>query len=274
MQLVDPISPPPNPTLLMTEIPRAIKETLSLFSFSWKNTLRKAPKGSGQPVLVIPGFGGADGCMHTLRKYLNKQGYRAYPWLLGRNLPYARLTNIDDVLAYCEKREQQILVRIKEIAIKTGQKVSLVGWSMGGVFANTLAQTHPEFIEQVITLGAPVGNPKSTSTWDLLKYLNLSTVPEEEQNLDGWLFRKNSLQSRQIRSSVIYSDFDGAVSADAAIIDDDLVENIKVKSSHLGFSHNPIVFWVIADRLAQKTESWQCFDIAEQPVKIQQCFNY
>lgn len=266
---------PPSHALLMTEFPRAAKEALSLFSFHWRGILSKAPKGNGQPVLTIPGFGGADGCMSMMRQFLTRLGYTAYPWKLGRNLPDGRITRMDEVLEYCKKREAQLVKRIEEIHEETGRKVSLVGWSMGGVFANTLAQTHPHLIEKVITLGAPVGNPKHTSTWNILKYLNMSTVDDEDQNVDDWETRRNGLSDRSVRSSVIYSEFDGAVSKSAAMIeDDDFVENIHVKSSHVGFSHNPLVYWVVAERLAQDPDNWEDFDISMQPAKIQQHFNH
>ncbi|MCY4043564.1 MAG: alpha/beta fold hydrolase [Cellvibrionales bacterium] len=269
-----PVNPPSN-VLLLTEFPRAAKEAMDLFSFQWRGQLSKAPKGDGQPVLTIPGFGGADGCMSMLRQFLNRLGYKAYPWKLGRNLPDGRVTQMDEILAYCKMREEQLVKRIIEIKEETGQKVSLIGWSMGGVFANTLAQTHPDLVAQVITLGAPVGNPKLTSTWNLLKYLNMSTVDDDLQNVEAWEFRKNQLGERTVRSSVIYSEMDGAVSKHAAMIeDDDFVENIHVRSSHVGFSHNPLVYWVVAERLAQDKENWEAFDISMQPPKIQRCFNH
>lgn len=269
-----PISAPSN-VLLLTEFPRAAKEAMHLFSFHWRGQLSKAPKGNGQPILTIPGFGGADGSMSMLRQFLNRLGYDAHPWKLGRNLPDGRVTQMDEILEYCKKREEQLVQRISEIKEQTGQKVSLIGWSMGGVFANTLAQTHPDLIAQVITLGAPVGNPKYTTTWNLLKYLNMSTVDDDLQNVEAWEYRKNQLGERTVRSSVIYSEMDGAVSKHAAIIEnDDFVENIHVRSSHVGFSHNPLVYWVVAERLAQDKENWEDFDVSMQPPKIQRCFNH
>ncbi len=275
MRLSEIPATPPGHNLLATEFPRAAKEALSLFSLRWRGQLSKAPRGGGQPVLTIPGFGGADGCMSMLRQFLNRIGYTAYPWKLGRNVPDGRITQMDEVLSYCKKREAQLVERIEEIKEETGQKVSLVGWSMGGVFANTLAQTHPHLIEKVITLGAPVGNPKFTSTWNIFKFLSMSAANDSEQNVEDWEERKNNLSNRTVRSSVIYSEHDGAVSKAAAIIeDDDFVENIHVKSSHIGFSHNPLVYWVVAERLAQDTENWEDFDISMQPTKIQECFSH
>lgn len=185
------------------------------------------------------------------------------------------MTDLDQVLAYCELRERQLLERVKHIYKMTGRKVTLIGWSMGGVFANTLAQTHPQWIARVITLGAPLGNPKHTSTWNLLKWMNRSRVPEEMQNVNAWVDRKNRAGTRQVFSTVIYSDRDGAVSEAAAVIENEpLVENIKVQSSHIGYVHNPLVYWVIAERLAQDPEQPKPFDISMQPPKIQQHFVY
>ncbi|CAA0105311.1 Uncharacterised protein [BD1-7 clade bacterium] len=265
---------PPSRATLLADVPKAAKELMSLSHYKWRRQLQRVPEGDGHPIVTVPGFGGADGSMASLRRFLKRAGYDAHPWELGRNLVTQRVTTMDEILEFCAMREGELARRVEQIADRTGEKVSLIGWSMGGVYCNSLAQTHPELVRQVVTLGAPVGDPRGTSTWNILKKMNRSEVPEELQNVDGWLHRKNSQGERKVRTTILYSPNDGAVSRSAAVIENDkLVENIEVDSSHVGFSHNPLVYWVIADRLSQNPYDWQRFDLSMQPRKIQEHFN-
>ena len=105
---------------------------------------------------------------------------------------------------------------------------------------------------------------------NILKRLNKSEVPDDMQDVSGWLARRQSQGERKVRTSVLYSLSDGAVCKDSAVIENHhLVENIEVKSSHVGFAHNPLVYWIIADRLSQHPVDWKDFDINTQPAFIQ-----
>jgi pimeloyl-ACP methyl ester carboxylesterase len=260
---------PPSAHKLMMELPRATKEMISLTDLRWLSQLKKAPRGDGHAVMTLPGFGGGDGCMALMRFYLNSIGYEAHPWGLGTNLTKDKAQTLDDVLAFCEKMENDIVQRIERIANDSGEKVSLVGWSMGGIYANSIAQTHPDLVRQIITLGSPIGDPRGTSVWNIMKTILRGNIPDHLQNVDGWLARRDQQGERKVRTSIIYSEHDGAVSKEAAIIDDHhMVENIHVPSSHVGFAHNPLVYWVIADRLSQSHDDWQNFDQAIQPRRV------
>ena len=261
---------PPTTAQLLLEFPKASLELMQLRNKKWKSVLQQAHPGDGHAVMTVPGFGGGDGSMLFLRRYLSKLGYRAEPWGLGTNLPKGRVTDMDQIMDYCRDIESSIANNCERIVQETGEKVSLVGWSLGGVFSNTLAQTRPDLIRQVITLGSPLGDPRGTSTWELLKKINRSDVPEEVQDVTEWLQRKDQLAEREVRTSILYSLTDGAVSKGSAVIEGHhLIENIQVKSSHVGFAHNPLVYWVIADRLAQHPVAWESFDIKKQPLFIQ-----
>ncbi len=263
-------SEPPSTSQLLLEFPKASFELMQLRNKAWKRTLHKAHPGDGHSVMTIPGFGGGDGSMLFLRRYLGQLGYCSEPWGLGTNLPKGRVTDMDQIIDYCRDTEAAIARNCESIVQRTGAKVSLIGWSLGGVFANVLAQTRPDLIRQIITLGAPIGDPRGTSTWDLLRKMSRSDVPENMQNVSEWLKRKDGLGEREVRTSVLYSSNDGAVSKGSAVIDGHhLVENIKVKSSHMGFAHNPLVYWVIADRLSQHPAAWEAFEVGRQPRLIQ-----
>ena len=102
------------------------------------------PQGDGHPVIVLPGFMGADGSTNRARSFLSRLGYPAYRWGLGRNLgPTAQVMTG--------------LPRLLESTYRThGRTVSIVGWSLGGVYARHLAAKFPEMIRLVVTLGSPV----------------------------------------------------------------------------------------------------------------------
>lgn len=260
---------PPTSKQLLKELPSAAREFIQLSRPRWRKQLEDVPEGDGHPVMTIPGFGGGDGCMAVLRRYLEKNGYQAHPWELGTNFTKERVTTMDATLAFCQSKEAEIVERLERIADKTGEKVSLVGWSLGGVYANSVAQTHPELVRQIITLGSPIGDPRGTSTWNILKRMNRSDVPDDDQNVDAWLARKEGLGERKVPTTILYSLRDGAVSRGSAVIENHhLVENIQVPSSHVGFAHNPVVYYIVAERLSQDLNGWKPFEHAQQPAMI------
>ncbi len=251
---------PPSTGQLLKELPCAAREFMQLNQRRWRKQLDAIPVGDGHPVITLPGFGGGDGSMAVLRRFLEKKDYQALPWGLGTNFTNDRVTTMDSVLDFCRQKEADIAEQLHQITDKTGEKVSLIGWSLGGVYANSIAQTHPELVRQIITLGSPIGDPRGTSTWNILKKMNRSDVPDEEQNVDGWLARKQDLGNRKVRTSILYSLRDGAVSKGSAVIEGHpMVENIEVSSSHVGFAHNPLVYYIIAERLSQDLNDWKSY---------------
>lgn len=264
---------PPGASDLLFEFPRFIKDATGLLNREWKEQFKKAPAGNGQPVMTIPGFLGGDGCMAVMRHFLAELGYRSEPWRLGTNLMQEKAESIDEILRFCGYMEEAIVENCKKIADQCGEKVSLIGWSLGGVYANSIAQTHPDLIRQVILLGSPVGDPRGTSIWGIMKKVMRGEIPDHLQNVDAWIDRRDNLGSRHVRTSVLYSKYDGAVAEEATRIDNDkMAENIHVQSSHVGFTHNPAVYWLIADRLNQSLTDWQEFDPAKLPAKLQRWY--
>lgn len=260
---------PPSTKKLLMEFPLASRELFSLTQKRWKTLLAEAPPGDGHAVMTVPGFGGGDGSMSFLRRYLSRLGYRAEPWGLGTNMPKGRVTQMEDIMMFCRQMELDIAEKVEQVAEQTRDKVSLIGWSMGGIYANSLAQTRPDIIRQVITLGSPLGDPRGTSTWNILKRMNRSDVPDDMQDVSPWVYRRDQQGERKVHTSILFSETDGAVSEDSAVIrDHHMVENIKVASSHIGFAHNPLVYWVIADRLSQHPVSWKPFNSDIQPLMI------
>ena len=182
MPTTDP-SAPPSRELLFLEI-RAFWE-MSAF-FTTYPLLRLAPRGDGHPVLVLPGLAASDTSTRPLRRYLKDQGYAAHGWKLGANhgpRPGA---------------EAKMQERLAELHARHGKKVSLIGWSLGGVFAREMARRAPGHVRSVITLGSPfAGAPKASNAWKLYERAS-------QRSVEDWPDReriRRRLPSRAARSS-------------------------------------------------------------------------
>lgn len=212
--------------------------------------LAVAPRGDGHPVMVLPGFAATDCGTVLLRKYLSLLGYEVFPWNLGWNLDQHSAGENGEYVAQ----------RIEEIAEKTGRKVSLVGWSLGGVIAREAARRDPSHLRQVITLGSPfAGNPGATSMAILYEVMtgNRFSSPENRKRYHG------GHRPLPVPSSAIFSKSDGAVAWQNCVSETDSVtENIEVYSSHSGFAANPAVFYAVADRLSQPEGRWRKFSVS------------
>lgn len=233
---------PPSRALLALE-GRAVLE----LGWFWQSLpiLRLAKRGDGHPVLVLPGFTASDASTAALRWYLNDRGYEAFGWNLGRNL---------GLRAGIEPR---MLRRLRNLHWRYGRKVSLIGWSLGGIYARELARQHPEQVRQVITLGTPFNlSNKANHAWRLYERLSGETVDSQQDLLE--LLRA----PLPVPTTAVYSRSDGVVAWQSCLEDEDRkqTENIEVPSSHCGFGHNPVALYVIADRLAQPEGDWQPFD--------------
>lgn len=245
------IPAPPPLKLGLSELPRASLETTALL-WQLRRLLKDCPRGQGQPVLTLPGYGGGDGSMLALRYFLNRLGYRAYGLELGRNRESAeeRIMCVDDAIAFREKMTGLVGERVAALHREHRQPVALVGWSMGGCYALDVSQQQHDKVGRVITLGAPYGDPRGTATWDILRWLNKSEVPVETQNFAGWL-AKRAVSTPHIPVHVLYSPNDGIVATDIARLEDaGNIEHIEVDSSHVAFAWNPKAYTEIARILA------------------------
>jgi pimeloyl-ACP methyl ester carboxylesterase len=175
--------------------------------------LATAPRGDRHRVLVLPGFLADDRSTRPLRWFLRRLDYRVSGWRIGRNLgPTDRI--IDGMLE-----------RFEALTVD-GAPMSLVGWSLGGIYARELARRFPEAVRQVITLGSPIGLTDLTAP-----------IP--------------------VPSSAIYSRADGIVAWPASRqLDGPQAESIEVSGSHCGLGHNPSVLRIVAERLAQPGGAW------------------
>jgi pimeloyl-ACP methyl ester carboxylesterase len=193
--------------------------------------LMNAPRGDGHAVLVLPGMLASDGSTFVLRHYLKALGYQVHPWKLGRN--WGPSTEI----------RQGIRDRFKELSDRYQRCISIVGWSLGGIYARELAREYPALVRQVITLGSPFGaGYRSDGEPDAALAARLRPAPP-------------------VPCTAIYSKSDGVVPWEACLeIEGPQTDNIEVQSSHIGMGVNALVLWAIADRLAQPEGKWRPFD--------------
>ena len=203
------------------------------------------PRGDGHPVLVLPGFLSGPSSTRLLRDSLDRLGYQPSDWGLGWNFGY-RPNMLQDLGA-----------RVREIQQRSdGQKVSLIGWSAGGIYAREVARALPERVRSVISLGSPFrGNHRATHAAGMWALLNRHPDATELMSEAARIGRAEPLA---VPTTCVYSKNDGIVAWECCTsIPAPRTENIEVRSTHLGYGHNLETLYVIADRLAQREERWR-----------------
>jgi pimeloyl-ACP methyl ester carboxylesterase len=235
----DPSAAPSLPLRLLEA--RALVELSAFYSMTpW---LGLAPAGDGHPVLVLPGLSASDLSTRPLRAFLAQRGYRAHGWKLGRN--FGPRPGVEDAMQ----------ARLAELHERYGRKVSVIGWSLGGMFARELARRAPDQVRSVITLGSPfAGAPHASNAWRLYECVS-------GRRADQWADRGHAQEPPPVPATAIYSRSDGIVAWQGCLErEGPQSENIEVDGSHCGLGHNPAVLFAIADRLAQPEGEWRPFE--------------
>ena len=230
----------PNALLMMLEGRAPLELVAMLAATPW---LRKLPRGGGHPVVVFPGLAASDFTTLPLRKFLDRLGYTTHPWGQGFNFgPRA------GVLARCSAQVQALFER-------DAQPVSLLGWSLGGVYAREVAKLLPDRTRCVITLGTPfTGHPRATNAWRLFQLLS-------GQDIHDPAVLAQVRTPPPVPTTSIYSRSDGVVAWQCSVNEPGpLAENIEVQASHIGMGLNPVALYAIADRLAQPRGAWKAFE--------------
>jgi len=222
----------PSLGLYFTEGFRALNERVKSIQFRKKYQPEK--KGDNHPVLVIPGFMTNDASCKPLRQFIDRVGYVSYPWGLGRN--------------YADLEDLEILkTTMDSIYQKHGVKMSLIGWSLGGVYARELAKEKPELVRQVITLGSPFGGLQepNNAAW----IYNLIKGKKAKELDQTWV--ETIPNPAPVPTTAIFSKKDGIVSYQVCqeLKEDKTHQNIEVQSSHLGMGFNKEVLEIIVEKL-------------------------
>ena len=203
------------------------------------------PQGDNHPVLVLPGFLASSRSTRPLRQYIADLGYRAHRWKLGYNRGYSF------------KLHYGMRDRVTELVERYGEKISLVGWSLGGVYARELAREMPDIVRQVVSMGSPFrGHPSSSNIGRIFNLF--SEVPYKDIPND---FLQHMAVAPPMPTTALYTRGDGIVAWQSTVELSDRydVENIHVGGSHLGLGFNPRVLVALADRLAQPEGEWRPF---------------
>ena len=205
--------------------------------------LQLGPRGDGHAVLILPGLAAHDSSTRMLRNFLIQRGYAAHGW--GQGINFGPRPN---VIEACVERLRFLHRQ------SGGRKVSLVGQSLGGVYARVLAGLAEEQVRCVIMLGSPIAGPASASNARRL-YRAVSGRHAHHPAYAALLKR-----APHVPTTSIFSRSDGVVAWQSSLMDEHpLAENIEVFTSHTGMALAPTVLHAIADRLAQSEGHWQPF---------------
>ena len=228
--------------LYLTEPGRAVAD-YGLY-LAARPLVRGLPRGDGHPVLVLPGLLADDISTRALRAVLRRLGYEVHGWGLGRNI---------GPTAACVKGMRD---KIDYLNDEYGRPVSLIGWSLGGIFARDLARRSPGSVRQVITLGSPFRIARHTQSRATKVFERFSHLHVEHRTFP----LEHDAEPLRVPATSIYSHFDGIVHWQTCLnTPGERCENIAVMASHLGLGHHPASIWAITDRLAQPEQEWKPF---------------
>lgn len=234
---------PPSRLLMMLEA-RAINEFGAFLGAL--PLLSLAPRGDGHPVLVLPGLITSDTATRPLRTFLKSRGYAVSGWGLGRN--FGPRAGVQDAM----------INLVQELNETHGRKVSLVGWSLGGIYARQLAKMMPERVRTVITLGSPfAGHPRATNAWRTYETVSGQRADQHDETFGGEMAK-----TPPVPTTAIFSRTDGICAWQSCIEQpSSYAENIEVQgASHCGMGHHPAIVYAVAERLAQAEGEWKPFD--------------
>lgn len=188
--------------------------------------------GDDRPIIVVPGLTTSDLSMALLRRFLTKHGFNnVYPWGLGRN--WGHLENIP-----------QLADKLEQIYEKHHQKVTFIGWSLGGVYAREIAKQKPDLVRQLITLGSPFAQPDAPNH-ALWVYRLLNDVTQIDP-----IFWAQIPQPAPIPTTAIFSKRDGILPWQICQEkEDNLHQNIEVECSHFGLPMHREVLNIVINGL-------------------------
>lgn len=227
---------------LLTEGSRAIAELG--FSIPYRRFLAGQNEGDGHPVLVLPGFLSTDMSTGPMRRFIQKLGYTPYGWELGRNTADA---------SFVDALEE----RVESLYDYHQEAITVIGWSLGGVYARQLGKALPDKIRQIVTLGSPFAGIQEPN--NVAWIYNLISKGDRIRRVDPELFDDIPLPA-PVPTTAVYTKEDGIVPWYLCMEEEDEIhQNVQVRGSHFGLGVNPTVLEIIADRLLHRKDDWTYF---------------
>ncbi len=232
----------PNYFWLLTETGRAMVE-LGAF-YSYRRMKNNDHNGDGHPVMLLPGFMASETSLIPLENYLDELGYKVYQWGMGRNL--AKKAFISALVS-----------RLEQIYADHGSQVSLIGQSLGGIYARQIAKARPNLTRQIISLGSPIDGITKPNNARWLYDMLFKGRPSHAVDSDLVI---DIPKPAPVPSTSVYSKEDGIVRWEVCLEkEDDTHQNIQVRGSHIGMAVNPGVLRIIEDRLLHTKDNWKPF---------------
>lgn len=211
-------------------------------------TSKNTKPGDGHPVVIFPGLGADGRSVATLRQYRRALGYNAFDW--GQGFNTGPQGDLDAWL-------QALKLQVVDLLADHTQPATLIGWSLGGLYAREIGKLMAAQIRQVITIATPF-NAEADHTnagWllGLLSGGSLTINPALSQRLRT---------PPPLRTTSIYSRSDGVVAWQTCRHDkpSNLVQDIEVDGSHIGMCWNRDVLAAVADRLDQPPGPWRVYE--------------
>jgi triacylglycerol lipase len=215
----------------------------------WRG-IGQAP-GDGRPVMLVPGFMAGDGSLGVMTRWLRGLGYRTHRAGIR--------AHVDCSAAVCVGLTEVL----ERMADKTGQRVTIVGQSRGGIVARALAVQRPDLVAGIVTLGSPIKgmlhvHPVVLGSIGVVGALGALKVPHVMtwRCLRGDCCKafREALETEDFPEDVgytnVFSHHDGIVQWKACI-DPKADEHVEVSSSHCGMAFHPDVYAVVGRSLAR-----------------------
>lgn len=226
----------PGPVGLALEIASMPAAFLSL-ACGLDELTEQSPRGDGHTVMVLPGFTANDVTTLPLRSFLDDLGYETAGWNLGVNLGIK------------PEDEPRLEEHVERLA--SDGPITVIGWSLGGVFAREIARRRPELVRRVITLATPIRS-REGAEWIVRVFSLLNPAAEEDLSEDGVLSHSMPLE---VPMTAVWSRRDGVVSGYSCRVREEDegpdAENIEVDAMHIGMGYDLDVLRVLAERLGK-----------------------
>jgi len=208
---------------------RAVGEFAKFAGHAWTWRIgRRAAKS--RSILLIPGFLAGDATLYPFANWLRARGHQVF--FSGI------LANTD-----CPRRViERLTTIVLERTTRAGEKLVVIGHSLGGLYARELGRRLPHCIEQVILMGSPIKDPHIHSN-PYVKMLALLTRHIHETGHGcadqlATICGVHGAEPPHIPETLIYSKSDGVVDWVSCLEDGPAIRSYEVDSTHCGLPYN------------------------------------